>query len=248
MMISLVELTRGVEWVWLVWLVAIAVLAKMVARSLRHWRRPRWTELARGEDGVSYSLSYVLVLPFFFLFVCIVFETTWLLLAKVGTLYAAHAGARSAVVWSSAQPSNLQTPRINQSVWTAMTPFATGEPSWQGPQGDAVAQSIEYAAAYGLYSRASGDPNANAPSATMIKRYLNAASRTTWRADPPLGQARAGGSQTVTVSYRAPVHIPGAARIFGNGREYPPIVSSATLPSEAPASEDGTLGIEYQSR
>ncbi|HEY7314767.1 MAG TPA: TadE/TadG family type IV pilus assembly protein [Gemmataceae bacterium] len=246
-MISPLQLTHGVEWVWLAWLIAVAVLLKMVTRSLRRWRRPRWAELARGEDGVSYSLSYVLVLPILLLFVCIVFETTWLLLAKVGTLYAAHAGARSAVVWSSANTSasDLPTQRINQSVWMAMTPFATGDPKLLAEPKGAVEPSIQYAAAYWLYSQASKDPDAHAPLTTMSKRYLNAASRTTWASQ--IDKSRPDGAVTVTVTYRAPLHIPGAARLFGNGRDYV-IVSKATLPNEAPANDKRSLGIEYKSR
>src|SRR5690242_5021661 len=102
-MISLTQLTTGVEGIWLIWFVSVAVVLKMLAATLRRWRRPCWSELARGEEGVSYTLSYVMVFPFYFLFVCVVFEVTWLLMAKIGTLYAAHAGARSQVVWASAQ-------------------------------------------------------------------------------------------------------------------------------------------------
>jgi hypothetical protein len=245
-MISLGQWIQGVEGVWLVWLVSLAVVLRMLGRALRRWRRPRWTELAHGEEGVSYTLSYVLVIPFYMLFVCLVFEATWLLLAKVGTLYTAHAGARSAVVWSSAQPVNLRTKRIKQSVWTAMTPFVTGGPSWRNaPDGDAFGQAQEYAAAYRLYFT-SGDPNAKAPWATLTNRYLTAASRTTYEINP-----QPNGDLTVTVTYRAPLHIPGAARILNpNGlpqNEYR-IMSSATLPNEAPVSADGTLGIEYQSQ
>jgi Flp pilus assembly protein TadG len=247
-MISPLQLTQGVEWVWLVWLAAVAVVLRMGWLTLRNWRRPNWAELARGEEGVSYSLSYVLVIPFFFLFVCIVFETTWLLMAKIGTLIAAHAGARSAVVWSSAQPANLRTTRINQSVWTAMTPFITGSPDGLNVPGDAFAQSGEYAWAYQSYF-SSGDPYANAPFATMARRYLATASRTSWRTQ--VDNSRPDGGLTAIVTYRAPLHIPGAGRILDPDGSPPyeyPITSSATLPNEAPANDSRTLGIDYQSR
>ena len=211
-MISPAQLVQGVEGVWLVWLASVLVVLKLSVQALRRWRRPRWAELARGEEGVSYSLSYVLVFPFYLLFVCLVFETTWLLLAKVGTMYAAHAGARSAVVWASAKPDNLRTTRINQSVWTAMTPFVTGSPSWLSVQGDAFGQSLEYAAAYDFYV-SSGDPNAKPPFTTLTNRYLTAASRTTW-SPPNFNNVPANGDLTLTVTYRAPLHIPGAARIL----------------------------------
>ncbi|HZV06361.1 MAG TPA: hypothetical protein VE999_14875 [Gemmataceae bacterium] len=248
-MISPAQWIQGVEWVWLVWLASLSIVLKMSWRALGRWRRPRWGVLVRGEEGVSYSLSYILVLPVYLLFVCLVFESTWLLLAKVGTLYAAHAGARSAVVWSSAQPTNLRTTRINQSVWSAMTPFVTGTPSWQGLSGDAFGQATDYATAYNLYSPASGDPNAQPGFGTMMNRYFAAASRTSWQMQ--VDTSRPDGDLTVTVTYRAPLHIPGAARIL-NPNGQPPneysITSSATLPNEAPASANGTLGIDYESR
>jgi Flp pilus assembly protein TadG len=246
-MFSLGQWVQGVEWIWLVWLASLAIVFKLSCQALRRWRRPRWGVLARGEEGVSYSLAYVLVIPFYMLFVCVVFETTWLLLAKVGTMYAAHAGARSAVVWKSAQPANLQTPRINQSVWTAMTPFTTGSPSGLNNIFEALGQAADYELAYGLYSRASSDANAKPGLGTMGKRYLNAASRTTC----DVGSPQPDGTLTVTVTYRAPLHIPGAARILNPSgwwtNEYA-IRSTAKLPNEAPASANGTLGIDYQSR
>lgn len=246
------QLISGVEVVWLIWLVSVVAVLKMLASGLRRWRRPRWKQLAHGEEGVSYTLSYVLVFPFFFLFVCVVFEATWLLVAKIGTMYAAHAGARSAVVWASAKPENLRTSRINQSVWTTMTPFVTGDPNWLKVPSEAFGQSAEYILAYDLYVRGSNDPNAKPAAKTLLNRYLTAASRTTWQPSvDQLAKVPSGGDLTFTVTYRAPLHIPGAARVLnrkGGPRNEYLVTSTAKLPNEAPASADGTLGIEYQSR
>ncbi len=242
------QMIEGVEGLWLVWMLAVAVVLRMLWLALRRWRRPNWGRLAAGEDGVSYSLSYVLVMPVFLLFVCIVFEVTWLLLAKIGTLYAAHAGARSAIVWSSAKPESLRTARINQAVWTAMTPFATGDPSGGSLSGDAYWQAQQFSWAYGSFVRAGGDPYANSPANTIVKRYYSAASRTTW--NPPVEQLLWENNVTFTVTYRAPLHIPGVARLFDPDGAPPyeyPISSTATLPNEAPVSSDRTLGIDYWS-
>lgn len=252
-MISPAQLVWGVEWVWLVWLVSILVVLKLSVQALRRWRRPCWAELARGEEGVSYSLSYVMVFPFYLMFLCLVFETTWLLVAKVGTMYAAHAGARSAVVWSSAQPANLRTTRINQAVWTAMTPFVTGSPSWQNLPSDAPLQAGEYVAAYKLYNTGNNDKYAQASPAilaALATRYLTAATRTTWMPQQ-FDNVPANGPLTVTVTYRAPLHIPGVSKFLDPDGQLPyeyPITSSATLPSEAPANATKFLGIHYKSR
>jgi Flp pilus assembly protein TadG len=243
------QLTQGMEWVWVVWLVGVVLVVKMAWTALRRWRRPHWGELARDEAGVSYSLSYVMVFPVFLLFVCLVVETTGLILAKIGTLYAAHAGARSAMVWSSAQPASLRNQRIDQSVWTAMTPFVTGDPNQLPPPPEANAQADQYVLAYNAYASAAKDPNANAPDMTLKGRYLFAASRTTW--GPPVEQLLWEDNVTFTVTYLAPLHIPGAARLLDPDGKPPyvyPISSTVTLPNEAPTSADRTLGIDYQSR
>ena len=246
-MISPSQWIQGVEWIWLIWSVGVVMLLRLTWQALRRWRRPCWRELLCGEEGLSYSLSYVLVFPLYFLFACMVFEATWLLLAKIGTLYAAHAGARSQVVWSSAQPANLRTTRTNQAVWTAMTPFVTGDPSWLSVPSEAWAQSGEYVLAYESY-HSSGDKYADAPVTTLASRYLTAASRTSW--EPQVDKPQSG-DLTVTVTYHAPLHVPGVARILTGwgsaSREYK-ITSSATLPNEAPANKSKTLGIDYQSR
>lgn len=244
-MISPSQLFHGVEGVWLVWLASVLVVLKMSWLALRRWRRPYWAELARGEDGVSYSLSYVLVFPFYFLFVCLVFEATWILVAKIGTMYAAHAGARSAVVWLSAQPQDLQTERINQSVWMAMTPFVTNVPSklvWDGA-------AVDYAIAYDACARANGDPNARPAQEVLSNRYIITTWRTTWTKQ--VDTSKPDGDVTVSVTYRASLLIPGVARIFDPDGQAPyeyPITSSATMPNEAPANDSRTLGINYKSK
>jgi Flp pilus assembly protein TadG len=244
----------GVEWVWLAWLVGLAVVLRMAGQALRRWRRPCWQQLARGEEGVSYTLSYVLTVPIYMCFVCLVFETSWLLLAKIGTLYAAHAGARSAVVWSTATPegnwsddtalNNERNNRIQRSVWTAMTPFVTlgtGDPPSSG--GAASSQADKYADAYQAYT------GSDASRTTLRRRYLTAVSRTSCA--PLMPNIPLSGDVKVTVTYQAPLHIPGVSRFLDPNGQAPykyTITSSATLISEAPVSSDGTLGIDYRSR
>ena len=113
------EYVRDVELILLVWVASLLLIASAAIWAVRHLRRPSLKLLAADEEGVSYSLSYVLVFPLLFLFVCIVFESTFVLMAKVGTLYAAHAGARSTVVWSSAQPAEIRDDRIAITVTRA---------------------------------------------------------------------------------------------------------------------------------
>jgi hypothetical protein len=212
-----------------------------------------------GEEGVSYALPFVLLLPFCLFFVLTVFQVAFLLLAKLGTLHAAHAGARSAAVWQSAQPAALRAPRVRQAVFTALAPFAggnSGDAATAGaPPGEATAGAQEFAEAYTGYTRGAPAPRqiplAGLPAGPspdgLQSKYLCAAARTTVGID--FGKQNRG-DVTVTVTYRVPLLIPVVARWLsqgGNGPYEYQITSAATLPGEAPVSATGTLGIKYSS-
>ena len=64
------EYVRDVELVLLVWVASLLLIASAAIRAIRHLRRPSMKLLAADEEGVSYSLSYVLVFPVLLLFVC----------------------------------------------------------------------------------------------------------------------------------------------------------------------------------
>jgi hypothetical protein len=263
-MLGPMEYLRGMEGVWAAWLGGVLVLLVGLTRAARTWRWPDWRRLAREEAGASYTLSYLVVIPIYLLFVCLVFEATFLIIGKVGTLYAAHAGARSAIVWQSAQPADLRQQRMEQSVWTAMAPFATAATASDlatvgPPPGDSYRQAAEWAFAYQLYSSASAQqaaprprpyPRSNAPLDFLVRKYLNAAMRTTFEIQTD--NSKPDGDVTCTVTYRARLLIPGPARLFATASGRWPysrqIVSRATLPNEVPVSADQTLGIDYRSR
>ncbi len=131
-MSGLLEIFRGVEIIWVIWLVGVLVLLHGLTRIRIADRRPKLAELVQCERGASYSLAYIFVVPVYLLFLCVVFESSMLLVAKVGTMYAAHAGARSAVVWQSADHKNgksVRSERIRQSIRVAMAPFVSNRKS-----------------------------------------------------------------------------------------------------------------------
>jgi len=255
------EYFRDVELVLLVWVGSLLLLASAGIWSLRKLRRPSLRLLALDEEGVSYSLSYVLVFPLLFLFVCIVFESTFVLMAKVGTLYAAHAGARSTLVWSSAQPAEVRADRIGQSVRTAMAPFASASAIDITRSGNNPAaylgEASDFATAYLAYSsKSAAQPSTlrrpyartNATLPVLLTRYLSGAVRTTYTIEKL--DATPEGDIRFVVTYRAPLHIPGASRILAPNRATPldfPIRSQAILPDAAPRSIEGGLGIDYRS-
>ncbi len=59
-------------------------------------------QLVFDEDGAAYTLSYVMVIPVYALLICLIIESVLMMTAKLGTVYAAFAAARTASVWSSA--------------------------------------------------------------------------------------------------------------------------------------------------
>jgi hypothetical protein len=257
------ELFAGMEGVWAVWLVSVGVLAGGAWAAVRRFRTPTLADVVRDEQGVSYSLSYVLVVPFYLFFFCMVYESSLLLLAKIGTLYSAHAGARSAAVWQSARPAELRQERVQQSVFTAMAPFVSARSRDLAtaralPPGSAYYQAGEFVLAYQFYSRGGmnqpapadrGYARANAPAGYLFKKYLNAAARTTFEVGGNPNEP--GGPTTLTVTYRAPLLIPGVNRFLDPDGHWPyemEVVSRATMPNETPVSADHSLGIDYHSR
>jgi hypothetical protein len=178
-----------------------------------------------------------------------------LLFAKIGTMYAAHMGARSAVVWLPAGDPNMAQQRINQAVFTALAPFTFSSSSDKAAADPAADDYADAFLAYSAASEGKGPPLAAPGLPTQFDReglrqhYLSAASRTVVQATPPLPKPE--DQVTVTVTYRVPLILPVVSRIFADKATGPAeytLTSSATLPSEAPKSESGTLGIEYKPR
>jgi Flp pilus assembly protein TadG len=244
-------------------LCATLLLAAVAACVLGPVRRPQrlLAALVRSEEGVAYTLPFVILIPLYMLIVLTVFQVAFLLLGKAGSMYAAHAGARAAVVWSSAQPAGMRQERIRQAVWTAMAPFVGGNASDLAtagpPPADASAHAADFVTSYLAYSSKSlatnsawvhGHSRGNVSATSLTSKYLCAAARTT--VDVQVDSSRPDGEVTVKVTYRAPLLIPVVARMLspngGPPYEYPTI-SIASMPNEAPVSDNRTLGIDYRS-
>jgi hypothetical protein len=259
----LAEAVRGVEWVLAVWLIGVAVLLRGGLAAARRFRTPSLAAVARDEAGLSYALAYVLTVPFYLFFLCMVYGASMLMVAKLGTLYAAHACARSAVVWQTAKPAELRQERMSQSVYSAMAPFVGARArdvltARSAPPPSAQRQALEFVMAHEFYSAGSRNlpppgnrpyPRENAPGGYLYRKYMNAAARTTFRVDD--GTRTPGAPLRATITYRAPIYFPGVNRFLSSTGGWPyelEIRSTATLPNETPKSEDSTLGIDYRSR
>jgi hypothetical protein len=134
---------------------------------------------------------------------------------------------------------------VQQAVLTAMAPFTVTN---SGSPAATEAEALEFANAYAACCPPPGPGLASLglpgdySAVGLQNRYGCAASRTTITID--WGTGKPNSDVTVTVTFRHPLHIPIVSAWLGG--QYT-MTSTATLPSEAPRSADGTLGIGYLS-
>ena len=201
--------------------------------------RQHLRHIAQDETGGAYTLSYVLVVPFLMLFMCMIVETTLMLSAKIGTQYAAFAGARVATVWASAVSWDEAQSRTEEAAQQAFLPFASGAMSRANGQ-----EAENFGRYYESYSEYVEDP---ASEAYLRKKSQNASNSLTVTIEGPPSQWD--DDLTVIVRYECPFRIPGIARLFGeqgdNGGYYFPLTSEVTLQNEGPQNEQQDMGIGY---
>jgi Flp pilus assembly protein TadG len=209
----------------------------------RAWRRRSLRRLARGEQGAAYSLAFVLTFPLYLYLVALVIESTLLLLTKVGTVYAAYAAARAAVVYRS-QDAGRAKQKAHQAAVHAMVPFASSSDL----HADGVNHSRKGAAdAYARQAARFVQLPGASPS-YMPAKYLYADKAVTVTG---ADERTPDGLVRVRLTYQAPTYAAGVGRIFGRrsprgGAYYTvPIVTEVSLPDEAPRTESGKLGIDH---
>jgi Flp pilus assembly protein TadG len=199
--------------------------------------------LARDEDGAAYTLSYVMVIPMYAILICLIIETALMLTAKLGTVYAAYAAARSASVWSSATSWDNAKKKAEHAAFKTIAPFASGTQSViaSAPSPNSIADSAAYLAAYNAF--------AEKPVAAkyLLSKYGYASRHTKVEiAGPP---ATWDADITAKVTYEFPFNVPGIGRLLGtrgiDGRFYFPLTSQATIPNEGPQGDRKTIGIGY---
>jgi hypothetical protein len=189
------------------------------------------------------------------LVVCLVIESTLILVAKMGSVYAAYAGARAQIVWQTANPNQVQL-RTQQAVAQAMAPFASGNSNHaSGTIIPVNSQHIAYEQAYHQFQ-----PTAPGSATYIRAKYLYAWKNIVTTLQTAPDNPSANDNLTVTFTYEAPIHTPiigrliGSASRFGSYRVYQ-ITSTATLQNEGSKATDvntskslpKSLGIDYQS-
>jgi hypothetical protein len=219
--------------------------------------------LVRRQRGVSYSLSFVLVVPLYLTIMVFTLEVGILMITRIGLQYAAHMAARSAVVWQSAEPESLRDDRIKLAAVQAIAPYVGGrqrEVDDAGSiSGDAYQHASDFASAVRRYQQkaVSAEPglrrpytrSRTPPKADFLERkFLSAWGRTDVEVKASAQDPR--GPLEVTVKLRAPLYMPIVSRFLDPDLSAPfeyPMQTTVTLPNDAPVSKDNKLGIKYQS-
>ena len=198
------------------------------------------SNLIRDEDGGAYTLSYMMAIPVLALLLCVIVETTLMMSAKVGTVYAAYSGARTGVVWSSASRSRSDADdRIREAAIKSFVPFASSTKASGGSV--TTVDSAKYAKSYAEFAKtpvAKGYVQSKFENAASLIKVTSSGSPSKF--DSPM---------TVTVEYRFQFRLPGIGKLFGevgpNGDYYVPLESTVTLQNEGPQNSSQTLGIGY---
>lgn len=237
------ELFRSVEIIWVIWLVSCIAVLWITVCGLSRVSWKRLVRLHRDEQGAAYALSYVMVVPIYFLFICLVVESSNILIAKVGTVYSAFAGARTAVVWDSAASPSDARDRITESARQAFVPFATGVKVGNDSPPSLSSRQREYLEAYEDYvtgrrvSRGNMQTKLANANEKLSVDYVPAAD---WKDDAE-----------VKVTYQFRFYVPGIGHALGrrgsDGYFYYDIESSVRLQSETPQNGAGQMGISYAS-
>ena len=217
----------------------------LIMTSAKRLRQRQLFNVATEEDGAAYTISYVMVIPVFALLICILIETASLFPAKIGSVYAAFAAARTANVWSTATDWDNAEKKAEAAGRRAFVPFASAT---QGFDADSVStESARYFVANEHFS------DAEVKGKYLLAKFAFAQAAVDVTVSKPKSWDDA---ITAKVTYKFPFNVPGVARIFGeqseDGSYYFPIASEVTLNNEAPQNKitsteptNNSLGIGY---
>ncbi len=211
----------------------------------------------KEESGAAYSISFLLTLPVYMFFMCLVIELTFTLTAKMGTIHAAHAAVRAAAVYNTVnrpdeRGNDFLTDRAkkkaHKAAILAIVPFSSGSDN----VGTASQDALDYCNAYNAHlSRF----NINNPvnDSYVLRRYQGAEKRietdvaiNSENTDYPWKQ-----NLVATVSYSAPFRIPYIGYILGgstvDGKCVLKLTEKGFLPIELPYNDTGFLGVPVMS-
>lgn len=257
------DFVASIEWIALLWIAGIVI----AGAGTVFWRRSRLAERSirlrlrnfhRDEGGAAYSLSFVMVLPFYVLLIAVILETTFIMIAKTGTLYAAYGAARSAVVFTTIEtPDERESmgnvpytaeEKASQAAVQAMLLFASGR---LGTNSSVSEDEREKADAFlGAYKEYVKGGSQRLKDGYITNKYVYASRNTTTTLEM-VGTGELWQNEIrAEVTYDAPFLLPYVGRLLGgvkndDGQVVLPITSSAVLLNECPVNSTGHLGISY---
>ncbi|QDV66473.1 hypothetical protein Poly24_01590 [Rosistilla carotiformis] len=237
---TLPMLLESVESVWVIWSVSLVALIALTRHAFLQNRWQGIRAFLRDESGASYTLPYLLTLPFAMLIFCCALQGTFILLAKIGTMHAAYGAARAAIVWQGAQWNSDSQSRehvdyyADRAAALGMVPFAAGVkqpqverlltsqlPSAGGA--NLILQSPLYNLAYQGFagisesstpSRVIRNPDAIATTSYINQKILVAGTLTKATVKNSNDITRFNDQVEVQVAYWMPLQIPLGAPIF----------------------------------
>ncbi len=233
---------ESVQSVWVLWIVSMfasLALARMALR-FRPWRT--MAQFSRDERGSSYALPYVMSVPFLLIIVCTALQGTLIIVAKIGTVNAAYAASRAAIVWQGACPDSARDSRqvaefyADRAAVVGMIPFAAGIKMRQVsamlrtslPTRGGVNVLLKQSIYERVYRRLAGmhpsgatspiirDPDAQTPSNYLRQKILVAAMLTDAEIVNRADVATFNQDVEVRVNYRMPLQVPFGAAAFNS--------------------------------
>ncbi|MDR2439837.1 MAG: hypothetical protein LBE12_10770 [Planctomycetaceae bacterium] len=154
------EIFRSVEAVWILFGLCIIFLPVIILLLRNRRTEPiSIKNFHADEHGASYTLSFIMSLPFILGLIAVMMETSFILVAKFGTLHAAYMAGRSAIVWTtsdhkdypvnSAESYFKKFPSVQEKAETAavraMVPFAGG---FYNKSGNTSSKAEQYVKVY----------------------------------------------------------------------------------------------------
>lgn len=191
------------------------------------------------ERGGAYTLSYVMVIPFLMFLIALIVESTLIMSAKLGTVYAGYAAVRCASVHSTSVPWGETMDAAQLAAKQAMLPYASGVAQSPAPADSERGERI---------IRANTDWVQNPASNGYLRsKFADSAERLSVElgASPASWDAQI----SATITYRFPIHVPGLGPMIGesdsNGGYVFPLRTKVTLQNDAPQNSQRELGIGY---
>lgn len=223
--------------------ILIVVCGQRIPTGLKRFRK--W----KREEGFSYSMSFMMTIPLMILIFIAFIETTLVLIAHGGVVYATFVAARAAVVWDTAQPQGIGAEKVHLAAAHALAPFASGNPKHLNRKYQELAKTDVTYAYTQAYFKYTGNRSAVSNNYLIRKLYYARQSMRLYHTEPESWDS----IQKVTLCYEHPFYLPLVGRLLGSPSSTAPgvrvynIKYSAQLQNEGPKRSDQKLGIKYDS-